>query len=34
MGVNLLTHLDEDQVGIDSLFAAARSLAAVFSPTP
>jgi AcrR family transcriptional regulator len=31
MGVNLLTHLDKDQVGVDSLFAGARSLAPVLS---
>jgi AcrR family transcriptional regulator len=32
MGVNLLTHLDKDQAGVDSLFAVARSLAPSFSP--
>ena len=32
MGVNLLTHLDEDRARIDSLFALASSLAPVFAP--
>jgi AcrR family transcriptional regulator len=32
MGVNLLTHLDEDHERIDSLFALAQSLAPLFSP--
>lgn len=32
MGVNLLTHLDEDRERIDSLFTLARSFAPVLSP--